>query len=81
MQIDHQYNKPYVALEFDGQGARLFERITEDNVKKRLAIVLDGQIYSAPVIEDVIPDGAEKAGFSTAGFDNATWGPEVWTQA
>jgi preprotein translocase subunit SecD len=57
VQIDHQYNKPYVALEFDGQGARLFERITEDNVKKRMAIVLDGRVYSAPVIQEKISGG------------------------
>jgi preprotein translocase subunit SecD len=57
VQIDHQYNKPYVALEFDAEGARLFERITEDNVKKRLAIVLDGRVYSAPVIQEKISGG------------------------
>ncbi len=57
VQIDHQYNNPYVSLEFDSQGARLFERITEENVKKRLAIVLDGTVYSAPVIQDKISGG------------------------
>lgn len=55
--IDHQYNTPYVSLEFDAQGARLFERITEANVKKRLAIVLDGVVYSAPVIQEKISGG------------------------
>jgi len=57
VQIDHQYNNPYVSLEFDSQGARLFERITEENIKKRLAIVLDGTVYSAPVIQDKISGG------------------------
>lgn len=55
--IDQQYNTPYVALEFDAQGGRLFERITEANVKKRLAIVLDSVVYSAPVIQEKISGG------------------------
>jgi preprotein translocase subunit SecD len=55
--IDKQYNTAYVALEFDPQGGRLFERITEANVKKRLAIVLDGVVYSAPVIQEKISGG------------------------
>jgi preprotein translocase subunit SecD len=57
VQIDHQYNTPYVSLEFDSNGARHFERITEENIKKRLAIVLDGTVYSAPVIQDKISGG------------------------
>jgi preprotein translocase subunit SecD len=57
VQIDTQYNTPYVSLEFDAQGARLFERISEENIKKRLAIVLDGTVYSAPVIQDKISGG------------------------
>ena len=32
--IDSQYNQPYVSLEFSPQGARIFERVTEENVKK-----------------------------------------------
>lgn len=55
--IDHQYNTPYVSLEFDPQGARIFERVTEANVKKQLAIVLDGAVYSAPVIQEKIGGG------------------------
>lgn len=55
--IDSQYNTPYVSLEFDPEGARAFERITEANVKKRLAIVLDGVVYSAPVIQEKIGGG------------------------
>jgi preprotein translocase subunit SecD len=55
--LDTQHNAPYVALEFNPQGARLFERITEANVKKQLAIVLDGTVYSAPVIQEKIGGG------------------------
>ncbi len=55
--IDSQYGEPYVSLSFDSRGARLFERITGENVGKRLAIVLDGNVYSAPVIRDRIGGG------------------------
>ncbi len=55
--IDSQYNEPYVALSFDSRGARLFERITGANIKKRLAIVLDDVVHSAPVIQDRIAGG------------------------
>jgi preprotein translocase subunit SecD len=55
--FDSQFNEPYVSLDFDKRGARLFERITEANVKKRLAIVLDDNIYSAPVIQEKISGG------------------------
>jgi preprotein translocase subunit SecD len=53
----NQYNEPYVALSFDNKGARTFERITGENVGKRLAIVLDNSVYSAPVINDKISGG------------------------
>jgi preprotein translocase subunit SecD len=57
VQIDSQYNEPYVSITFDKKGARLFEQITADNVKKRLAIVLDDNVYSAPVIQEKIAGG------------------------
>jgi preprotein translocase subunit SecD len=57
VQIDSQYNEPYVSLSFDSRGARLFEQITGANIKKRLAIVLDNVVNSAPVIQDRISGG------------------------
>jgi preprotein translocase subunit SecD len=45
-----QLEGPYVELILSSSGARLFERITGDNVKRRLAIILDNKVYSAPVI-------------------------------
>jgi preprotein translocase subunit SecD len=57
VQIDSQYNEPYVSLTFDSRGARLFEQITGANIKKRLAIVLDNVVNSAPVIQDRIAGG------------------------
>jgi preprotein translocase subunit SecD len=57
VQIDNQYNEPQVSLSFNARGARLFERITGENIDKRLAIVLDNHVYSAPVIRDRIAGG------------------------
>ena len=48
---------PYVELILNDQGARLFEQITAANVKRRLAIVLDNDVYSAPVIQERIGGG------------------------
>ena len=52
-----QFNDPYVAVSFDSKGAREFDRITAENVKKRMAIVLDNTVYSAPVIQERISGG------------------------
>jgi preprotein translocase subunit SecD len=57
VQIDSQFNEPYVSINFDKKGARIFERITADNVNNRLAIVLDNNVYSAPVIQEKIAGG------------------------
>ena len=57
VRIGGVYNEPYVALEFTDRGARIFARVTEENVGKRLAIVLDDVVRSAPVIREKIPGG------------------------
>ncbi len=48
---------PQVSISFNPRGAVLFERVTGENVKKRMAIVLDGKVYSAPVIQQEISGG------------------------
>jgi preprotein translocase subunit SecD len=55
--IKSSYNEPYVSISFNSEGARIFERVTRENVGKRLAIILDGRVYSAPVIRDAIAGG------------------------
>lgn len=55
--IDQRFNEPYVGLSFNSVGAKLFEEITANNVKKRLAIILDNNVYSAPVIQERIGGG------------------------
>ncbi len=56
-QIEQNNNQFSVSLTFNARGAKVFERVTEENIKKRLAIVLDGKVYSAPVIQDKIAGG------------------------
>ncbi len=51
------FNQPYVLLNFNNKGAAIFSKVTGDNIGKRLAIVLDGNVYSAPVIREKIPSG------------------------
>ncbi len=48
---------PYVAVDLDARGAQIFDTITAENVGRQLAIVLDGTVYSAPVIKERIPGG------------------------
>jgi len=52
-----EFNDPYVSITFDNEGTRLFEKVTEENVQRRLAIVLDGSVYSAPRIQEKISGG------------------------
>ena len=55
--LDSKYNEPYVSISFNADGAKLFEETTGANVKKRLAIILDNTVYSAPVIQEKIAGG------------------------
>jgi preprotein translocase subunit SecD len=59
--------EPYVSVTFNATGARIFGEVTEQNVGKHLAIVLDGNVHSAPVIRERIPSGqAQISGGFTA---------------
>jgi preprotein translocase subunit SecD len=57
--------EPYVSVTFNSLGARVFGEVTEQSVGKRLAIVLDGNVHSAPVIREKIPSGQAQI---TGGF-------------
>lgn len=52
-----RFGRPNVLLEFNDEGAKLFEKATTQNVGKVLAITLDGQEISAPVVQEPIPNG------------------------
>lgn len=53
-----QDNQPVVSIRFDSSGGRKFGELTAENVGKRFAIVLDGEVISAPVIREPIPGGS-----------------------
>jgi preprotein translocase subunit SecD len=69
VRIDSQFNQPYVGIEFNSLGARLFDQITAANVNKRFAIVLDNTVYSAPVIRERISGGSAQI---TGNFNEKT---------
>ena len=52
-----RFNEPYISLEFNSRGAAVFSEITGANVGRRLAIVLDGKVHTAPRINEKIPSG------------------------
>jgi len=51
------FNEPIVGVTFDSKGAQEFDLVTAANVGKRMAIVLDGKVYSAPRINERISGG------------------------
>ncbi len=55
--IDPQTTSPIVTMQMNSEGARDWARITGSNIGKRIAIVLDGVVYSAPVVRGKIPGG------------------------
>ncbi|MFA6355474.1 MAG: protein translocase subunit SecD, partial [Candidatus Omnitrophota bacterium] len=52
-----RFNDPYVSIQFSADGAKKFAKLTQENVGRRLAIVLDGKVKSAPEIKEAIPSG------------------------
>lgn len=58
VRIDSRFNEPYVAIDFNAIGAKRFDQVTAASVGKRMAIVLDDTIYSAPVIRERISGGS-----------------------
>lgn len=49
--------RPVVAIEFNREGARRFEKLTGENINKRMAIILEGEVNSAPNIQTKISGG------------------------
>ncbi|HVG59106.1 MAG TPA: protein translocase subunit SecD [Hyalangium sp.] len=77
-----QINEPEVNITFDAVGAREFERLTEASVGKRMAIVLDDYVHSAPRINEKIGGGSARITMGRAGaksFDE--WFQEAQTLA
>jgi protein-export membrane protein SecD len=70
VRIDQENNSPYVALEFKPTGAKLFEEITGNNIGRLMAIVLDGNVYSAPQIKSRIAGGSAQITLGQGDYEN-----------
>lgn len=67
LDFDSLTGEPSVSLVFNDEGKKLFGEITERNIGKTVAIVLDGSIISAPVVREAIREGkAQITGTFTA---------------
>ncbi|RUM34319.1 MAG: protein translocase subunit SecDF [Desulfobulbus sp.] len=58
VRIGGTFNEPYVSLDLTGRGGKIFANITGKNVNRRLAIVLDNVVRSAPNINEKIMGGS-----------------------
>ncbi|SDO46686.1 protein translocase subunit SecD [Desulforhopalus singaporensis] len=58
VRIGGTFNEPYVSLDMTSRGGKVFAHITEQNVGRRMAIVLDDVVRSAPVIRERILGGS-----------------------
>lgn len=58
MKIGGNFNEPFVSLDLTSRGGKVFGDITEANVNRRLAIILDDVVRSAPVIRERILGGS-----------------------
>jgi len=58
VRVGGSFNEPYVTLDLTGHGGKVFGQVTEKNVNKRFAIILDGNVKSAPVIREKILGGS-----------------------
>lgn len=57
VQFQQTTGEPLVSLQFNDEGAALFEKITSENIGKVIAIYLDGSVISAPVVREAISGG------------------------
>ena len=57
---DPMTNLPVVMMEMDQEGAEKWADVTGKNIKKKVAIVLDDQVYSAPVVQNKIAGGSSQ---------------------
>lgn len=57
LQFDQTTNAPIISVEFNGDGASLFETITARNIGKPIGIYLDGSLLSAPTVREKISGG------------------------
>ncbi|PSQ75458.1 MAG: protein translocase subunit SecD [Bacteroidetes bacterium QH_7_62_13] len=75
VQFSRQTNQPEVSMSMNSEGTRIWGRITKANVGERVAVVLDGLVYSAPNIEEPILGGRT----SISGLDSRTEAQDIVT--
>ena len=51
-------NDPQISFRFDSEGAAAFAKVTAENIGRQMAIILDGELNSAPVIKSAITEGS-----------------------
>ncbi len=69
VRIDQQEQKPYIGVSFKGNAVKRFADTTEKNVGRRMAIILDDNIYSAPQIRDKISGGEAQITLGRGSYD------------
>ena len=52
-----QGSRPSISMQMNSNGAKLWRKLTSNNINRRIAIVLDDYVYSAPVVQNEIPNG------------------------
>ena len=55
--FDQVTGQPQISLEFNGEGAKIFEGLTEKNIGKQIAVFLDNTLITAPVVQEKISGG------------------------
>jgi SecD/SecF fusion protein len=67
-EIDQQTARAEVSMSMNGEGAKVWARLTKDNLQRSIAIVLDGYVYSAPTVQSEIKGGTSSisGGFTIA---------------
>lgn len=58
VEFDQNTYQPIVSVQFDGEGAKIFEELTTKNIGKQIGIYLDGLPISAPVVREAIGGGS-----------------------
>ncbi len=59
-QVFDDQGRPAVSMQMNGRGAKVWKNITASNIGKPIAITLDDQVYSAPVVNTEIPNGSSQ---------------------
>jgi preprotein translocase subunit SecD len=61
-------NRPVVSLRFKSRGAKAFDELTAQNVNRRMAVVLDDRVYTAPNINERISGGSAQITLGRGGY-------------